>query len=103
MAKAQTTLELRPATIADGQQIADLETARTPDEPRDPEMLHFRWTVPPAGGVVAGMLAAHAGGAIPFLYPGHIAPGQTPKRFAPVGLLRPPHTGRPQHSHTRTD
>src|SRR5258708_5854110 len=90
MAKAQTTLELRPATIADGQQIADLETARTPDEPRDPEMLHFRWTFPPAGEVFARMMAEHDGVAIAFLYAGHMPWGKTPKRFGSMRFLLHP-------------
>jgi GNAT superfamily N-acetyltransferase len=90
MAKAQITLELRPATIADGEKVADLETARTPDEPRDPEMLAFRWTSPPAGEVFTRMMAERDGAAIAFLYAGHMPWGKTPKRFGSMRFLLHP-------------
>jgi GNAT superfamily N-acetyltransferase len=90
MAKAQTTLELRPATIADGLSVADLETARTPDEPRDPEMLHFRWTFPPAGEVFTRMMAERDGSAVAFLYAGHMPWGQSAKRFGSMRFLLHP-------------
>jgi GNAT superfamily N-acetyltransferase len=90
MAKAQTTLELRPATIADGEKVADLETARTPDEPRDPEMLHFRWTFPPAGEVFTRMMAERDGAAIAFLYAGHMPWGETPQRFGSMRVVLHP-------------
>src|SRR5712692_2199606 len=82
MAKAQTTLELRPAIIADGEKVADLETAWTPDDPRDPEMLHFRWTFPPAGEVFTRMMGERDGVAIAFLYGGHMPWGKTPSGSA---------------------
>lgn len=90
MAKAQTVLELRPATIADGVKVADLETARTPDEPRDPEMLHFRWTYPPAGEVFTRMLAERNGSAIAFLYAGHMPWKEIAERFGSMRFILHP-------------
>jgi GNAT superfamily N-acetyltransferase len=90
MAKAQAALELRPATIADGEKVADLETARTPDEPRDPEMLHFRWTSPPEGEVFTRMMAERDGSAVAFLYAGHMPWGKIPKRFGSMRFLLHP-------------
>ena len=97
MAKAQTTLELRPAIIADGEKVADLETAWTPDDPRDPEMLHFRWTFPPAGEVFTRMMAERDGVAIAFLYGGHMPWRKTPKRFGSMRFLLHPKTWSETH------
>jgi GNAT superfamily N-acetyltransferase len=81
MAKAQAVLELRPATIADAEKVADLETARTPDEPRDPELLRFRWAAAPAGEVFTRMLAERDGSAIAYLYAAHMPWKEVPTRF----------------------
>jgi GNAT superfamily N-acetyltransferase len=90
MAKAQTAFELRPATIADAVNVADLETARTPDEPRDPEMLRFRWASPPAGEVFTRMLAERDGSAIAFLFAGHMPWKEMPERFGSVRFVLHP-------------
>jgi len=90
MAKAQTALELRPATIADAVRVADLETARTPDEPRDPEMLRFRWASPPAGEVFTRTLAERDGSVIALLYAAHMAWKQMPKRFVSLRFILHP-------------
>jgi hypothetical protein len=97
MAKAQTALELRPATIADGVKVADLETARTPDEPRDPEMLHFRWLYPPAGEVFTRLVAERDGSAIAFLYAGHMPWEKTPQRFGSMRFLLHPKAWNDTH------
>jgi GNAT superfamily N-acetyltransferase len=90
MAKAQAVLELRPATIADAERVADLETARTPDEPRDPEMLQFRWTLTPAGEVFTRRLAERDGSAIAFLHAAHIAWEKSPERFGSMRFVLHP-------------
>src|SRR5438132_11559045 len=36
-------LELRPATLDDAGLVADLDTLRNPDEPRDPALLRHWW------------------------------------------------------------
>lgn len=40
-------IELRPTTADDARLIADLETARTPDDPQDGTMIGFWWTHDP--------------------------------------------------------
>jgi RimJ/RimL family protein N-acetyltransferase len=39
--------ELRAATLDDAEEVADLETARTPDDPHDAAMVAYRWTHDP--------------------------------------------------------
>src|SRR5260370_6469503 len=90
MAKAQAVLELRPATIADAVKVADLETARTPDDPRDPELLRFSWTAAPAGEVCTRMLAEIDGSAIAYLYAAHMAWEKSLERFGSMRFLLHP-------------
>jgi GNAT superfamily N-acetyltransferase len=90
MAKAQAVVDLRPATNADAVKVADLETARTPDDPRDPELLRFSWTAAPAGEVFTRMLAERDGSAIAYLYAGHIRWEEIPKRFGSMRFLLHP-------------
>lgn len=42
-------MPLRPATLDDAAHVADLETARTPDDPRGAAMIAYWWTHMPAG------------------------------------------------------
>jgi GNAT superfamily N-acetyltransferase len=81
MTKVQTDLELRPVTMADAEKVADLDTARTPDEPRDPEMLRFWWTATPRKEVFTRLLAEVNGSAIAFLYAAHAPWDKMPERF----------------------
>jgi GNAT superfamily N-acetyltransferase len=98
MAKAQAVLDLRPATIADAERVADLETARSPDDPRDPEMLRFRWAAPPAGEVFTRMLAERDGSPIAYLYAGHMRWEEIPKRFGSMRfVLHPGSWTEPQY------
>jgi len=97
MAKAQTSLELRPATIADAVRVADLETARTPDDPRDPQMLRFRWTSPPAGEVFTRMLAERDGSAIAYLYAAHMPWKEMPQRFGSMRFVLHPKSWADAH------
>jgi GNAT superfamily N-acetyltransferase len=90
MAKAQAVLDLRPATIADAESVADLETARTPDDPRDPEMVRFRWAAPPAGEIFTRMLAERDGSPIAYLYAGHMRWEEIPKRFGSMRVVLHP-------------
>ena len=90
MAKAQAVLDLRPATIADAERVADLETARTPDDPRDPEMVRFRWAAPPAGEVFTRLLAERDGSATASLYAGHMRWEEVPKRFGSMRFVLHP-------------
>src|SRR5260370_15722415 len=90
MAKPQTALELRPATIDDADKVADVEMARTPDDPRDPALLRFSWTAAPAREVSTRMLAERDGSAIAYLYAGHVHWEEIPKRFGSMRFLLHP-------------
>lgn len=71
MAKSQIDLELRPATLADAELVADLETARDPDDPRDPVMQRFWWTADSAAEVRTRLIAELDGVAIAYLMARH--------------------------------
>jgi len=60
-------LRLRPATIEDVGLVADLETAVTPDDPRDPELLAFWWKHALGAEVSARWIAEHEGAAIVYV------------------------------------
>src|SRR5260370_1255801 len=89
MAKAQTTLELRPATIADGQQIADLETARPGMGARPHRTSH----APPRGCRGGPRANAKTGRAYPDAGPGY-RPGSTDQALRDVDQWR---EGHPDH------
>src|SRR5260370_33618031 len=97
MAKPQTALELRPATIDDADKVADLEMACSPDDPRDPALLRFSWTAAPAREVSTRMLAERDGSAIAYLYAGHMHWEEISKRFGSMRFLLHPEgwTGAP--------
>src|SRR5260370_39205023 len=97
MVKAQTALELRPANIADAERVADLEMARTPDDPRDPELLRFNWTAAPAGEVFTRMLAERDGSAIAYLHAAHMHWEDIPKRFGSMRFLLHPQSWTEAH------
>jgi len=90
MAKSQTALELRPATIDDADKVADLEMALTPDDARDPQLLRFSWTAAPAREVSTRMLAERDGSAIAYLYAGHMRWEEIRKRFGSMRFLLHP-------------
>jgi GNAT superfamily N-acetyltransferase len=90
MSRAKTDLELRPATMADAGLVADLETARTPDEPRDPAMLGFWWTVNPPDEVFMRLIAERNGSAMAYLYAAHAPWDKTPKRFGSMRFVLHP-------------
>lgn len=83
--KTKAGIELRPATPADAGKVADLETARNPDEPRDGAMLGFWWTVIPLGEVFTRMIAERDGKAIAYVYAAHTPWKEGEKRF---GMMR---------------
>src|SRR5579859_5008576 len=57
-------LQLRPATMEDVGLVAALETAVTPDDPRDPELLAFWWKHAPGAEVSARWIAEREGAAL---------------------------------------
>jgi GNAT superfamily N-acetyltransferase len=83
--KAPANLELRPASMADAAKVADLETARNPDEPRDSAMLHFWWSVNPPDEVFTRMIAERDGAAQAYVYTAHMPWDKNEQRF---GSLR---------------
>jgi GNAT superfamily N-acetyltransferase len=82
--KAAADLELRPATLADAAKVADLETARNPDEPRDGAMLRFWWTVNPPDEVFTRMIAEYDGAATAYVYVAHSPWKVDGRRFGSV-------------------
>ncbi|HYL07366.1 MAG TPA: GNAT family N-acetyltransferase [Candidatus Udaeobacter sp.] len=50
-------MDLKPATLGDAAMVADLETARTPDDPQDGEMVAYRWTHEPESKVAMRLVA----------------------------------------------
>ena len=64
---ADLMLNLRPATIEDVALVAALETAVTPDDPRDPELLAFWWKHAPGAEKSARWMAEREGAAIMYV------------------------------------
>jgi GNAT superfamily N-acetyltransferase len=64
-------LDLRPATLEDASIVADLETARDPDDPRDPQMIRFWWTLRSSNEATTRLVAVRDGSAVAFLAAGH--------------------------------
>ena len=87
MTRSQIDLELRPAAMSDADMVADLETARIPDDPRDPAMTLFWWTVHPPDQVFMRMLAERNGQAMAYLFVKHEAWAKTPERFGFIRLV----------------
>ena len=84
MSKAPAHLELRPASMDDAAMVADLETARNPDEPRDPEMLRFWWSANPTDEVFTRMIAEREGVAHAYVYAAHMPWKKGEQRFGSV-------------------
>jgi GNAT superfamily N-acetyltransferase len=78
-------LDLRPATLEDAPVVANLELARDPDDPRDPEMLRFWWTLRSSNEATTRLVAVRDGAAAAFLAAGHELWENVPERF---GWLR---------------
>jgi GNAT superfamily N-acetyltransferase len=78
-------LDLRPATLVDAPVVANLELARDPDDPRDPEMLRFWWTLRSSNEATTRLVAMRDGAAVAFLAAGHELWENVPERF---GWLR---------------
>ncbi len=90
MSRAQTDLELRPANIADARMVADLESARTPDEPRDPAMVAFWWAATPADEIFVRLIAERNDSAMAYIHAAHAPWDDTPKRFATMRIVLHP-------------
>ena len=64
-------LDLRVATLEDASIVADLEAQRDPDDPRDPQMLRFWWTLRSSNEATTRQVAVREGAAVAFLAAGH--------------------------------
>jgi GNAT superfamily N-acetyltransferase len=84
VSKALANLELRPASLDDAAMVADLETARNPDEPRDPAMLRFWWSASPPDEVFTRQIAVREGVAHAYLYAAHLPWEKNEERFCTV-------------------
>jgi RimJ/RimL family protein N-acetyltransferase len=86
MSEPDFDLELRTATMADAEMVADLESIRDPDDPRDPIMLRFWWSTRPPDEAHMELIAEKNGTATAYVAAGHEPWEAMPKRF---GWLRP--------------
>jgi GNAT superfamily N-acetyltransferase len=86
MREIDQELDLRNATMDDAEIVAELESARDPDDPRDPTMLRFWWATRSPDEAHMQLVAEHDGSAVAFVAAGHEPWEQMPKRF---GWLRP--------------
>lgn len=73
--------ELRPFTLDDAARVADLETARNPDEPIAGPMLAFEWTHPTEGQQTMRQVAEGEGAISVFIEAGHDAWQDGERRF----------------------
>jgi GNAT superfamily N-acetyltransferase len=80
-------LDLRRATLDDAVIVADLEAARDPEDPRDPQMLRFWWTGGSLNLVVMRLVAVRDGAAIAFAGAGHERWEGTPERFGTIRVI----------------
>ncbi|OLD49289.1 MAG: hypothetical protein AUI42_08695 [Actinobacteria bacterium 13_1_40CM_2_65_8] len=99
-AKSQIDLELRPAELSDSELVADLETARNPEDPRDPAMQRFWWTADPAAEVRTRLIAELDGVAIAYVMARHAAWKAGVRRFGSIRIvLHPDHWTVSRHQH----
>jgi RimJ/RimL family protein N-acetyltransferase len=78
--------ELRPATLDDAALVADLESTRDPQEPRDPVMLRYWWQMGDELERAMRRVRVREGSAIAFLGVSHDLWSDGEKRF---GVIRP--------------
>jgi RimJ/RimL family protein N-acetyltransferase len=78
--------ELRPATLDDAALVADLESTRDPQEPRDPVMLRYWWQMGDELERAMRRVRVRDGSAIAFLGASHEPWSDGEKRF---GVIRP--------------
>lgn len=83
-------LELRPATLEDAALIADLETLRDPEEPRDPVAQRFWWAFHDKQEVNVRRIAINGDAALAFVAAWHQPWDATVQRFGNLrAILRP--------------
>ncbi|MHB8589177.1 MAG: GNAT family N-acetyltransferase [Candidatus Dormibacteraceae bacterium] len=80
-------LDLRPATLDDVVIVADLEAARDPDDPRDPQMLRFWWTGGSLNQVAMRLVGMREGSAVVFVGATHERWDALPERFGSIRVV----------------
>ena len=71
MAETSLDVELRPATLDDAASVADLDTLREPEDPRDPVLMRHWWASGDAVEKVARWIAKRGDAAVAFVSAGH--------------------------------
>src|SRR5713226_7327598 len=100
MTTSQIDLELRPVTLADAELVADLETARNPEDPRDPVMQRFWWTSDPVGEVRTRSIAEHNGVPVAYAMARHTESVKRLRRFGSTRItIHPEHWTHYRHEH----
>jgi GNAT superfamily N-acetyltransferase len=80
-------IDLRPVTLDDVKIVADLEAARDPEDPRDPQMLRFWWTSGSLNQVFMRLVAVRDGAAVKFVAVGHERWDQGVQRFGNIRVV----------------
>lgn len=87
---AGVEIELRPAKLDDAEMVADLDTARMPDDPRSGAMVAYWWTHNPETKIALRLIAESDGVASMFIAAGHQPWQGDERRFGSVRTaLRP--------------
>ncbi len=80
-------LDLRPSTLEDASIVADLDARRDPDDPRDPQMLRFWWTLRSENESTTRQVAVRDGIAVAFVAAGHERWEKVSERFGWVRVI----------------
>src|SRR5256885_3932727 len=84
MPETISELQLRPATLDDASIVADLDTLRDPDDPRDPVLLRHWWRMTDEMEQVMRRVAVRDGNAIAFVGAAHERWNEDEKRYGTV-------------------
>src|SRR5260370_17943173 len=95
MSRDQIDLDLRPATTSDSETVADLETARNPDDAADPAMVRFWWSTTPADEVYTRLIAVRDGSAVAYVMARHRPWVDGADRFGSMRILLHPELWTP--------
>jgi GNAT superfamily N-acetyltransferase len=80
-------VDLRPATLDDVGIVADLEAARDPEDPRDPQMMRFWWTGGSLNRVSMRLVGLREGAAVVFVGANHERWEASAGRFGSVRVV----------------
>jgi RimJ/RimL family protein N-acetyltransferase len=86
MLETSFDVQLRPATVEDAEIVADLDTLREPDDPRDPVVMRHWWATLSATECVVRWVAVRDGTAIACVTANHVPWTTTTLRY---GSTRP--------------